>query len=603
MTQRAYYVLALEPTRRLIRSHRVVQEAMQVERPHAAERVEQSQAIFATFRKAWSAGWQCRSDLLFALAMSLTWLTFYNVRFWTDSVQAMWRGTFGSVVFFISLFVVTWLLQALLLLLLPSRRLMVGAASVGFVIAATSSYFVQKYGVVMNADMLRNVFETDPAEAQGLLSTDLIERVVMLGLVPAVLVWKTRLPPMRRSSRLRKRSFAILGSLVVCALALVSSSASYAVLFRAHKPIRFTLLPAAPVMSVFRVAFDKNKNTGGALIHASGAAQRTAAPQAKPLAIVLVVGETARAANFQLGGYSRPTNPELSAIDGLVYFPHTISCGTATAISVPCMFSHLARRQFDVDAAPRYANLLDALQDAGVHVEWRDNNAGCKGVCARVPTIEYRAQADPRRCPEPYCYDEIMLDGLANQLEGLQTDTVIVMHQIGSHGPAYGERYPPERETFKPACHSNELQRCTPEEVVNAYDNSIAYTDHVLARTIGMLSAAADRVDSMLLYVSDHGESLGEQGLYLHGLPYAFAPETQKHVPMLMWLSPTYVSRQGIVMPCVESRAATEFSHDNLYHTMLGATDVRNASYDRQLDILAPCRGYRPARYLPRNHE
>jgi lipid A ethanolaminephosphotransferase len=534
--------------------------------------------------------WTCRSDVFFAFGVSLIWLVFYNQRFWTDTLHAMWHGTFTSAAFIVSLFALVWMLQAMLLLLLPSRRLMVGAASLCFFIAAGSSFFAMKYGVVMNKDMLRNVFETDTAESRALLSADLIATVVMFGLLPAILVWKIRLPSMPALKRLRQHGIAIVGSLVIAGIALVSCSASYAVFFREHKPIRYSLMPVAPVTSALGVVFAKSTGGRGPLINASGVAHRTTQPRAKPLVIVLVVGETARAANFQLGGYARDTNPELSAMDGVVYFSQASSCGTSTAVSVPCMFSHLPRTKFEVDEAPRYANLLDALHDAGLSVEWRDNNAGCKGVCERVTTIQYAAGTDATLCPESYCYDEIMLQDLAGRLNDVHTDTVIVMHQIGSHGPAYSERYPPEFEKFKPACRSNQLQRCTAEEVTNAYDNTIAYTDHVLARAIGLLREASNDVDTMLLYVSDHGESLGEQGLYLHGLPYAFAPEMQKRVPMLIWMSPAYAAREGIAVDCLAGQRSGAVSHDNLYHTMLGAAEVRNDSYEANLDLLSNCR-------------
>jgi lipid A ethanolaminephosphotransferase len=548
--------------------------------------------------RPWSR-WQCRSDVLFALGASLVWLLFYNQRFWMETTSAMWHGSLSSIAFLTSLFVVVWLLQTVLLLLLPSRRLMLGAASVFFVIAAAAGYFSSKFGVVMNEDMLRNVFETDAAESRALLSAGLSVRLFTLGVVPAVLVWRVELPAMRWSSRLRQRGLAIGICLTLCVAALLSCSASYAVYFREHKPIRYSLVPAAPIASAIGLAFDKNRGGHGALINASGVAMRTSPPNAKPLVVVLVVGETARAANFQLGGYERNTNPELAALGNVVYFGNTTSCGTSTALSVPCMFSHLPRDSFDVDAAPRYANLADALQSAGLAVEWRDNNAGCKGVCARVKTIRYRPDTDAQRCPESYCYDEIMLEGFADELATVRSDTVVVMHQIGSHGPAYSERYPRSFEAFKPACHSSELQRCSPQEIRNAYDNTIAYTDHVLAQTIELLRAASDHVDAVLIYVSDHGESLGEQGLYLHGLPYAFAPDTQKRVPMLMWLAPSYAARRGIAVDCLASHAGKAFSHDNLYHTVLGAAEVRNASYNPALDILAPCGNAR----LPHDHE
>lgn len=534
-------------------------------------------------------GWPCRSDALFAFGVSLVWLVFDNQRFWSEAAQAMWHGSPSSVLFLGSLFVLVWSLQALLLLILPSRKLMVGAASLYFVVAAAGSYFAAKYGVVMNRDMLRNVFETDSAESRSLMTADLWLRVVVLGVIPAVIAWHARFPQLRWQQGLKWRFFAIAGSLAACAVALISCSASYAVFFREHKPVRYLLMPAAPVTSAIGVAVEMNKTRQGPLINAGGVAHRAGPVHARPLVLVLVVGETARADNFQLGGYARATNPEIGATQGVVYFPNTTSCGTATAISVPCMFSHLPRETFNVNEASGYTNVLDALHQAGLQVEWRDNNAGCKGVCARVETIQYRPDANPTLCPESYCYDEVMLTDLEQKLASIQTDSVIVMHQIGSHGPAYSERYPQRFERFKPACHSNQLQNCTPQEVVNAYDNTIAYTDHVLARTIELLRKA-DQVDTALLYVSDHGESLGEKGLYLHGLPYSFAPGSQKHVPMLMWLSPSYEARQHIGHGCLAQRSQGAFSHDNLYHTMLGAAEVRNASYDPALDVLADCR-------------
>jgi lipid A ethanolaminephosphotransferase len=544
-----------------------------------------------SLKARYSVTFSCRSDVRFAFCVSALWLVFYNTSFWIDTVHAMWHGDIASGGFLVSLLVLVLCLQAMLLLLLPSRRLMVGVASALFILAALSSYFSMKYGIVMDKDMLRNVFETNSVESRGLISSGLMARVAVLGVVPALLVWTVRLPSIEWSRRLRMRAVAVAGILLVCALALFAASASYAVFFREYKPIRFTLMPAAPLISAIGVWFDHAKGSGGSVVNVSGQARRTMPVHARPIVLVMVVGETARAANFQLAGYSRPTNPELSAQPGLIYFPDTTSCGTATAISVPCMFSHLSRRAFDVDEAWRYTNVLDALHEAGLDVEWRDNNAGCKGVCARITQIDYVGHKDSQLCRDSYCYDEKMLEDLPARIDMLTRDTVIVLHQIGSHGPAYAERYPPEFEQFKPACHSNQLQRCTAAGIVNAYDNTIVYTDHVLARTIEILRRASDRVDSMLLYVSDHGESLGEQGLYLHGLPYAFAPDTQKKVPMLMWLSSSYMVRSGTVLDCVKSQAAKSFSHDNIYHTMLGALEVRNISYDSTLDILAPCRG------------
>jgi lipid A ethanolaminephosphotransferase len=556
-------------------------------------------AFYAWLRDRWTAGLALHSDVALILVVSTTWAVLYNLQFWHLSVAAMWHPAPGAAAFLTSLFVVIVCLQALLLALVPTRFGLRVAASALFLVAAATSYFASDYGAIMNQDMMRNLIETDRAEVGGLMSFDLVAHLLVLGVLPAVLVWRVTLPPITWRAQLRQRLLFIGAALVASTVAVFSCSADYAVFFRAHKTIRYALSPAAPVVSFARLLSAKEKRDPRApLIDPAGNVQRVGAVHDKPLVLFLVVGETARAADFQLGGYARATNPELSGRQDLVYFDQATSCGTSTAISVPCMFSHLPREHFDVEQADRYTNLLDSVTKAGFAVEWRDNNAGCKGVCARVVQASYPGKADPVHCPNSYCYDEVMLTDLAARLEHVQQDTVVIFHMIGSHGPAYSERYPPQFEVFKPACRSNELQRCTQQEVVNAYDNSILYTDHVLAKQIDLLQANASRFDSVLLYASDHGESLGEQGIYLHGMPYAFAPSTQTQVPMLFWASQGYVERTGLSMSCLKSRAHSEISHDNVYHTVLGALAVRNAVYDRGLDVLAQCRSA-----LPQSHE
>ena len=533
---------------------------------------------------------RCPSDVAFALSVSAIWLLLYNVRFWESTAAAMWHPTLGSAVFLVSVAILLLGGQALLMLIMPTRWLMRASASAMFIVAASSAYFISAYGAIMNKDMMRNVLETDPAEVAGLVSGDFIAHLLLLGVLPALLIWRVELPASNWSKQVWQRLRFIACFLVVAAIALFSSSAHFAVFLREHKPIRFTITPAAATSSVIGVVASSSRDSGKPLIDAGGAIVRTTPVHKKPLVIFLVVGETARAADFQLGGYDRNTNAELSVASGLTFFSHATSCGTATAYSVPCMFSHFGRESFSIDKANRYTNLLDTFVAAGFDVEWRDNNAGCKGVCARVKQISYANRPNPALCPNGYCFDEVMLDDLAARLDNISRDTLIVFHQIGSHGPAYSERYPPQFERFKPACHTNELNKCSSQEIVNAYDNTIAYTDHVLARQIGLLKAAGEHLDSMMIYLSDHGESLGEQGVYLHGLPYSFAPRQQKEVPLMIWTSQGFAERTRLDSSCLQARAQQPASHDNLYHTMLGASDMRNAVYRPELDVLHGCR-------------
>ncbi|MBL8267937.1 phosphoethanolamine transferase [Steroidobacter sp.] len=539
--------------------------------------------LYARLRERWSAGIPCSSDVVFAFGVSFIWLALYNVRFWELTAQAMWHPSAGSLLFMASLFLLAWTVLSLLLLLSPSRWLMRAFASSLFIIAALGAYFMSEYGAIMNQEMMRNVIQTDRAEAEALMSAELWLHVTLLGLIPAVLVWRVRLPAIGWRKQLGHRALAIAIALALSVAGMFISSANYATFLREHKPVRYTLNPVAQVVSmVGLLAGGREADANRPLLNPAGKSERTAATSAKPLVLFLVIGETARAANFQLGGYARDTNPELAQISGLTYFANTASCGTSTAISVPCLFSHLPRSEFKVDQAGNYTNLLDSLSQAGFDVQWRDNNSGCKGVCARVASVE--------SCRESNCFDEVMLADLPETLRNLQRDTVIVFHQKGSHGPAYSERYPPAFERFKPACRSNQLQHCTEQEIANAYDNTLAYTDHVLASQIRMLREASSQLDSVLIYVSDHGESLGENGIYLHGMPYSFAPATQKQVPMLMWASEGYVRRSQLQADCLRTEAKTPVSHDFFYHTVLGAAEVRNQVYDPHLDLVAGCR-------------
>jgi lipid A ethanolaminephosphotransferase len=262
---------------------------------------------------------------------------------------------------------------------------------------------------------------------------------------------------------------------------------------------------------------------------------------------------------------------------------------------VPCLFSPLTRQQGG-DQAPEHENLLDVLQRAGLAVLWLDNQSGCKGVCDRVPHTSTLALQVPGLCEGGECFDDVMLQGLDQRIAALDPQrrargVVVVLHQMGSHGPAYFKRTPASHKPFQPECRSNTLSDCPAELLVNAYDNTVAYTDHFLDQTLQWLQAQAQSGshDTGLIYLSDHGESLGENGLYLHGVPYSFAPRQQTHVPMVAWLSPGLRDRSGLSLDCLRARGAEPISHDHFFHSVLGLMDVNTRAYQPALDALAPC--------------
>jgi Predicted membrane-associated, metal-dependent hydrolase len=308
--------------------------------------------------------------------------------------------------------------------------------------------------------------------------------------------------------------------------------------------------------------------------------------------LVLVIGETARAANFSLLGYARETNPELAKAS-VIAFSNVTSCGTSTEVSVPCMFSPWGRGNYDERRIRNSEGLLDVLAHAGYVVKWLDNQSGCKDVC-KGAGVEYEKMAPasaPDLCDATECHDEILVRRLASELKQVNRNTVFVLHMMGNHGPAYFQRYPAAFRRFLPDCATAELRKCSREEVVNAYDNAILYTDHVLAQLIGTLTQEPRHLDSAMIYVSDHGESLGEHGLYLHGIPYAIAPDLQTHVPMVVWVSRQVVASGDVDESCLRHKSQAALSHDNLFHSALGFLDVQTQAYQPALDIFDGCRG------------
>ncbi|MEO8056954.1 MAG: phosphoethanolamine--lipid A transferase [Burkholderiales bacterium] len=470
-----------------------------------------------------------------------------------------------------------------------------------FVLAAAfGAHFMGAYGVVIDSTMMVNVVQTDPREVRDLLSWRLLFGVLFLAGVPLLLLWRVRLQRLGVLTQLGRNALGFMASLLVLAALMFALFADLSATMRNHKSMRYLINPLNSFYALADIGLRaKARPAGPPLPIGMDARIAARAPGTRPPLLLLVVGETARADHFSLNGYARPTNPELAALD-VVSFGEVSSCGTNTAASLPCMFSQLGKAGFEARERDS-ENLLDLVQRAGMAVLWLDNQAGCKGLCDRVPN----AQAiDPapggtrpgaQLCEDGECLDEALLVGLDARLAALPAErsargVLLVLHQMGSHGPAYYKRSPANRKPFVPECRTNVLQQCERADLINAYDNSIAYTDHVLAQTIGWLQRQSAQYDTTLLYVSDHGESLGENNLYLHGLPYALAPREQKHVPMIVWSAAGVAPGAGSLSACLSERRELPLTHDNLFHSVLGRLGIQASEYVAALDIFAPCR-------------
>ena len=514
-------------------------------------------------------------------------LAICNSTFWGHLFRIFEGRTVTALVFAGAV----WALMLLVVSVLAVRRAQKPVLVAMLVTAGVTSYYVDVLGVVVDREMIQNAVTTTFAESKHLITLHFLSHVFLYGVIPAILVLWVRI---RRTSVLR--GLAGVGLVAVLSVALLvgllfTNLKAYSTVLRGNKELMGSVQPLAPMGAALRYGKMMFKSTQ-IVVQPTGTDAKPGpylAKADKPVLMVIVAGETGRAQNWSLGGYGRDTNPDLAKRD-IVYYPNATSCGTATATSLPCMFSPLTKDQYSYEGGLSNENLLDVLMHAGFDVEWWDNNTGDKDVADRLPVRPHTMQAeDGAEFCFPECIDAVFLKNLQNKADTITKNTVIVLHQIGSHGPSYWLRYPPEREFFKPACHTPELTNCSTEEIVNAYDNTIAYTDWFLAQVIDQLDAS-DRVIPAVYYVSDHGESLGEGGLYLHGTPYFMAPEYQTRVPMVLWMSQRFRDSLALDPACLAKAATDPVSHDNMFSTVLGMLDVTTTARDAALDLAAPCR-------------
>ena len=524
------------------------------------------------------------SHLALNLMVAFYILAVLNRGFWSRVIDLLQADPLRVSVFGLSIYALT----VLLLELLGPGRLQKPVAALLILIAAGASYFELAFGALIDREMVRNIFETTVTESRHLVTPNTVVQIVLTGLLPAALVFWPRITRVRRWNLVWRWPLGVVTSFAILLSGFFMFYNGFSAVLREHNELMGSYQPGATLAAVYHFAKEEWQSADPvARAIATDAVRGSHLAQAtKPVLLVIYAGETARAQNFGLDGYSRDTTPGLAARD-VVNFPDVSSCGTATAVSLPCMFSALPQANYSREGFLSQENLLDVLVRAGFKVDWLDNNTGDQRIAQRTGWRKVDATLAPEACV-PECTDEVFLPEIARALETITGNTVLVLHMIGNHGPAYSLRYPAERAPFQPECQTTQLSDCTVEEIVGAYDNAILETDFVLSRSIDML-AASDRVLPAMLYVSDHGESLGEAGLYLHSAPRFMAPKEQTWVPMVMWLGQEFQSAMNLDDGCLRRVAGQPASHDNLFHSVLGLLDITTSARDPALDLTQTC--------------
>ena len=532
------------------------------------------------------------NPLWLILGVCLWIVTFANAALWAEFAKLSLLSSAGGWAFALGMGVIIFAALAFIIALAAWRWTLKPVLVLLLLAAAFGAYFMLTYGIVIDQTMMENVVQTDVREAHALLSLRLAVAVLVLGVAPAAIVWRLQLNYGSWKRRLWQNLLLASAAFVLLLAAVLASFQPLSSNMRNHRHLRFLINPLNSIYALGYLATSPLRRDDSIIEPIGQDALAVATASGRAPLLVLVVGETARSDNFGLNGYARNTTPEL-ARENIASWRNAWSCGTNTAASLPCMFSHLGRVAYE--ARPHgYENLLDVVQRAGMAVLWLDNQSGCKGNCARVPNVADTEFKDSQLCSDGECLDGVMLKGIDARIAALPAErrargVLLVMHQMGSHGPAYWLRSPRQYKRFMPECTSNNLQDCSRESLVNAYDNSIAYTDHMLASTIAWLKTREADYDTAMVYVSDHGESLGENNLYLHGLPWAIAPDVQKRVPWITWLSPGFEQRTAIATSCLNAAKDVAVSHDNYFHSALGLLGIRTQLYQRTLDAYAPC--------------
>ncbi|MGY3854805.1 MCR-3-related phosphoethanolamine--lipid A transferase [Aeromonas aquatilis] len=459
------------------------------------------------------------------------------------------------------------------------------------VLSAIVSYTMMKYRVLFDQNMIQNIFETNQSEAYAYFSLPILGWVTLAGIIPAASLFLVKIEYETEWYKgIILRVLSMIASLFIIGIIATLYYQDYVSVGRNNPNLQREIVPANFINSSTKYIYNRYFAEPIPFSTLGDDAIR-AMDKDKPTLMFLVVGETARGKNFSMNGYEKDTNPFTSKVGGVISFKDVRSCGTATAVSVPCMFSNMGRKEFDANQARNSEGLLDVLQKTGISIFWKENDGGCKGVCNRVPNIEIKPKDYPKFCDKNTCYDEVLLQNLDDEIARMKGDKLIGFHLIGSHGPTYYKRYPDAYRQFLPDCPRSDIENCTDEELTNTYDNTIRYTDFVIAEMIAKLKTYEDKYNTALIYVSDHGESLGALGLYLHGTPYKFAPDDQTRVPMQVWMSPNFTKEKGLDMKCLQNNSAIyRYSHDNLFPSVLGLWDIKTKVYDKTLDIFKQCR-------------
>ena len=494
----------------------------------------------------------------YSLLLSLYTLVAFHLPF-ARHASACLEGGWNSVLLTVLGLVLLVGVNYLFYYLLVYCFRMVGRCLVAFTLVgdAIMLYFVNNYEVLVTDEMMGNVWRTQYSEASGFFSWAFVFYVLLLGVLPSIYVIRRKL-----DYGSFKRFLGQTGITVAAILAVIfGNMKNWPWIDRNSTELGSLLMPWSYIVNTIRY-FDgeRKKNVKEILLPDPSAISET-----KDVC-VLMIGESARRDHYSLYGYPKETNPYTSK-DSVIALVADASA-TYTAAGVRAILEPTETRELH-EILPNY------LQRAGVDVSWRTSNWGEPPVHTEK---YYRMQDLKEMYPEADSrYDGLLLAGLEEELKNSQADKIfVVIHGYTNHGPAYNTNYPPEFEVFTPVCNTVEMAKTSSEELNNAYDNSLVYTDYLMHSVIEMVKNLPDR-RGCVLFVSDHGESLGENNLYMHGVPYSMAPREQLEIPFVVW-----TDAQNLKVKPLE-----KVGQHHVFHSVLRFFGIESPAFDEEKCIFA----------------
>ena len=494
----------------------------------------------------------------FALLMSFLNFLFFHFPFYAFVFNNLDYKSLSGIIAIVSLIILMLVVNAFAFYLIFFLSRFVGKflLALFFIINAIAVYFINTYHVIIDESMIGNVINTNYEEASSFFSIKLILYIILLGVIPGIYIIKAKI------INVTLKRFLITSSLTLLFIAILAfaNASHWLWIDKNSKQLGGLAMPWSYSVNTSLFYIHKHQKNKKEILLPDA----TIKDSVKSV-VVLVIGESSRKQNFSLYGYGRNTNPLLSQTQNVFHFDAT-SCATYTSAGVKCILEH-------TNTDDLYEILPNYLYRNNVEVIWRTTNWGEPPV--HIKNYQNK-DALMLNCKDEGCnYDEVLLNGLKEEIAASKKNKIlIVLHTSTSHGPSYSKKYPPQFETFKPVCNSVELGNCSQQELINAYDNTIVYTDYILHNVIEDLKQLKE-YKSAMLFVSDHGESLGEKNLYMHGLPLSIAPKEQYEIPFIVWVSDG--SKQ--------LKPDKILSQNHVFHSVLNFLNIQSQIYDEEMNI------------------